>query len=512
VKISKFFKDIISTGFSQIGILIFGILLLKFMSMGIDTQDFGIFMLIRKWVPVLMPIFTLNISIGLVKYVSSQREHETVFLRVSLLTALGLMGGLAIGLLFFHDWFSFLLFNSEYYSSLVFLLVFFVFANILHLITYSYFRGQLNMTRANVLRLLFYGFPVLLSLGLMVNSETFSGTELLYIFFGAYSLFGILLGIVFLWHDVLGKVSLHVAKGKQSLRTMYLQSRSLFTYSLSRIPTVLCNALIFGLPAFLAVHYLSLEKAGYVAIVVSVVRLLEVFAMPFNMIFLPKFSSLKEEGNDQHIVQYSNVVISFVITFLPMLSIFIFGLSRFIILLWFGPGFMLMDNINSVAVAILFSMFYLSFALIRGILDGLYMFPYNDFISFSGVVMILFVAFFRHGSVFELSTAFGMGLLMLGVVSIGILVWKVGLHIPWKSVSVSIVLSLLLGACFFFIDRLIMDMQLNPYYALVVFLLYRVPFLGAIWWFYWRRQLWFREVMGRLLKPANKEHQLRAEY
>jgi O-antigen/teichoic acid export membrane protein len=512
VKISKFFKDIISTGFSQVGVLIFGIILLKFMALGIDKENFGIFMVVRKWVPVLIPLFTINISIGLVKYVSSQREDETIFLRVSLITASAFIGLVFIGLLFFHDWFSFLLFKSPHYSGLIFISILFVFANILHLLAYSYFRGQLNMTRANILRLMFYGFPVLLAVGIMLFKHLLPGIDLLYLYFVIYSVCGILLAILFLWREIAKTIVSVRPEGIFSLKAMFARSRALFTYSLSRIPTVLCNALIFGLPAFLAVHYLSMVEAGYVAIVVSVVRLLEVFAMPFNMILLPKFSSLQKDGDEILIREYSQVVASFVITFLPILSIFIFGLSRFIIFLWFGPGYMLEDTIDGVALAILFSMFYLSFALIRGILDGLYIFPYNNLISLSGVIAILSVSFFSHQNVLQLSAAFGAGLAMLGIVSVGILVWKVKLNIPWFSILNALLLSFLLGILFFYVDEWILNLHMNPYYTLVIFVLYRVPVLIGVVWLYWRRQLWFKEVMERLIKPFIEGRRLKTQH
>ena len=500
MKVSRFLKDLFSTGFSQIGVLLFGVLLLKVMAAALSKEYLGLFFIIRRLVAVLLPMVTLNLSIGLARYAGTESGKSESYLNISLVTTAVLSSIIFIVLSLFHKSFAVLFFEDSRYSPFVFVLVLFLFANMVFLVAYSYFRGKLNMTAANVLKVLFYGFPLVLALVLMAV-KTVDHSTALHLYFLIYSLYGAIISFYFLR----GQFSLAGITGilKKKLTAALLESRDLFHFSLVRVPTVLFNALIFGFPVFMATHKISLAAAGYMGIVVAVLRLLEVFSMPFNMIFLPKFSSLKEKKEMENIKTYSRVVLDFILTFLPVMAITLFGLTRFIVLLWFGADYLTASD--SVAIAILFSMFYLAFALVRGILDGLFTFPFNNIISLAGFVALVGLSYLMGTDIFNLSLAFGTGLAVLGVMSVWLLVKKLGLKIPWKQLLTAIAVSSTLFLALNFSDGFLKGFQLKDLHSFAICVLYRIPLVFLTWFFYWRKTLWYNEVMKRVTFKVKRE-------
>ena len=493
MKASKFLKDLLFTGFSQVIILLCGVFLIKIMTAALNQEYFGLFTLMRRWASILLPIVTLNLSIGLTRFVSFEEEKSRFYLGISLLICVIFTSTALLAFFLFPGTFAELFFKNPKSVGFLYTLVFFLAANFMEMLTYAYFRGKLAMNAANGMRTLFYGFPVLLGL-LLLLKKPHSQTAALNLFFILYSLVGVLITLYYLRNEI----SLAAFKGIFITRckTTFHKSRHFFTFSLSRIPGVFFNSLLLSLPAVIAAHKVSLTAAGYMGIVLAVLRLLEIFSMPFNMIFLPKFSTLLRDNQLENIKHYSRVVLEFIFTFLPITAVLIFGLSRYIILAWVGSGYL--PVVNSVAAIILFSVFYLAFALIRGILDGLYTFPFNNFINLAGLIVLVPLSFTFGSDVFRLSLAFGGGLLTVGVVSIGILVKKLNLAIPWLTVIKAAAVNVILFFILLHADGIFMGFHFKPLHSVMVYVSYRIPLVLLAWFFYWRKTLWYREVLKRI--------------
>ena len=84
MKLSKFIKDLFATGLTQIFVLFLGIILLRIMAEALSKEYFGIFMIIRRIIGVGASLITLNLGVGLARYVSYEREKEREFLNASL--------------------------------------------------------------------------------------------------------------------------------------------------------------------------------------------------------------------------------------------------------------------------------------------------------------------------------------------------------------------------------------------------------------------------------------------
>jgi O-antigen/teichoic acid export membrane protein len=499
MKLSKFLKDLVSTGASQIGVLLFGFILVKIMTAVLNKENFGLFTLIRRWIVVLVPMVTLNLSIGLARYISFDKEKARFYLHISLIITTALSVLMFILLCLFNKPFSIVFFNDAHDSNLVLLLGLFLFAHVIHLITYSYFRGRMDMNTANIMRLLFTGFPVLLG-GIVLITGTSDYSTILYLYFSVYSLWGMVTSVYFLRKECsitqFKNKKNKVSQGIKGMAIYFKESRGFLQYSLARIPSLFFISLIFSFPVFFANHKISVTAAGYIGIVVAVLHLLGIFCMPFNLIFLPKFSSLIKEKQVENIKNYSLIILDFIFTFLPIIVVMMFGLTRYFIRIWLGTKYLI--TVNSVAVAILASVFYLGYALVRGVLDGLFEFPFVNIINLAGFVTVVVLCLLTGTGIFEVSAALSCGLFILGVASIFILVKKLRLPVPWMKVITALVGCGLIFLLLSVVDNMITGLNLNGWYTFALTVFYRIFLLALIWWFYWRKSLWYKEMLKRI--------------
>lgn len=490
MKLSKFLKDILFTSFAQVLVLLFQILFVKIMAMILDTNSLGLLMVIRRWLGVLQPILTLNLALSLIKFVSADKEKQAHFFKISL-GIINLIFLIVIFItIFFNKTFSLLLFNSSQYPLLTIIFVFFTYSSCIFLQIYSYFRGEQDMTRANILSLIYYGFPIPLAALLLVLHLN-NDLQELNLFHFLYTFPVILAAFIYFWkNDLFG--FLYPLKFKLKEMSGFL------SYGLNRLPSVLFTALVLGFPVFWANYMSSLEIAGYLGIGVYIIRMMEIFSTPFNKIFLPKFSEFSVRAKPDEVKNKSMIVVDFVITFLPTVVISIFGLSKHILFLWLGSKFT--AALPAVQISLLFSGFYLVHAITRNILNGVFIFPYVNIITLLGLAGVaLPVIVTLGGNLWGISISFGIGLMILGVSSLYILVKKLELKFPWGPLFVYSALSAVIFLIGFFTDKFLTNLlSLNIYIEFLVLCSYRLLLLMAVFFLFWKKTLWYRELIKRI--------------
>jgi O-antigen/teichoic acid export membrane protein len=192
-----------------------------------------------------------------------------------------------------------------------------------------------------------------------------------------------------------------------------------------RLPSGIFAALIFFIPVVTASSSISLKTAAYIGILVSIYGFLQSLAYPFNLIFLPKFSEYQYRKDDLLTKTNTQTILDFLVTFPLIAGLLLFFMSEEIILLWFGPKYSIVHHylkILSPSIG-----FFMAYVLIRGILDGLYDFPYSNIINLSGVLIIgvfSYLTVVNRWDLLGLSISFGAGTIFIGVLSIFILWYK----------------------------------------------------------------------------------------
>jgi len=489
MKTSKFIKDLLTTGFTQIIILFMGIILLRIMATALSKEYFGIFMITRRIVAVGAGLITLNLGVGLARYVSYKRESEKEFLNVSLL----ITTFLSLLILIIFSLFSFSLsrvfFNESNFSIFVILLSFYLFSFGILNIAYAFFRGKQNIDKANMMRFLYYLCPIILAL-ILWSLFTKQYSKILFFYYFLFSIGGILLSVAYIKNNLFSITFRKIKKNIQPIK-------NLFFYSISRIPSVFFLSLTFGMPVFFASHKISLEAAGYVGIAISVVRLMELFVTPFNLLFLPKFAEIKRNHNSKEIKHKISIVVDFIISALPVFAVLSYGLAKYIVIIFFG--FKYIDTVPSVSLVILFSGFYVIYTLVRGILDGLFSFPYINSICLSGFTITAVTSFLFHKNISSLVLNFGLGLFIMGTLSLYILVKKCNVFFRASNLLISFFIILCSFLISFLVDKWIVSLIINEYWKFGLLILYRAMIILFLFSLYWKpKSLWFRELALRV--------------
>lgn len=458
------------------------------MATALSKEYFGIFMVIRRAVGIGAPLITLNLGIGLARYVSYEREKEREFLNASL-WAIGIISLLfIITSIIFRDQLSLIFFTTPDHGLFVVLTTCFLFSYGIFSLSYSFFRGRQEMNRANKMQVLYYLFPVM---GGLILWQLFTNqySKILSFYLFSFSLWGIVLGIIYLRQKVhFGRLPA-IIKDIKSVKAF-------FFYSLSRIPSGFFLALVFGIPVFVASHKISLVAAGYVGIAVAIVRLMEIFATPFNLLFLPKFAEIKRNNVSGEINNKVLIVTSFIFTVLPLVAVLSYGLAEYAVIIFFGTKYI--HATQGVSLVILFSVFYVSYVLIRGILDGIFSFPYVNIICLMGLLTTAISSYLFHGSVCILALNFGLGLLVMGVAAVCILIKKVNISVQLNEILVSLIGALLAFVLLLYLDKCLELISFNEYVRFGVKILYRVILFLAVFWFYWKpKSLWVKELLYR---------------
>lgn len=489
MKLSKFFKDLFTTSLTQILGLLLGIILLRIMATALSEEYFGIYIVIRKVMGIGAPLITLNLGVGLARYVSYEREKERELLSASL-WVIGILSSVVIIIfILFRGQLSLIFFNTSKYSLFVVLTAFFLFSYGAIAISYAFFRGRQDMSRANRMQVLYDLFPVIVSLILwQLFANRYS--KILSFCLVFFSLWGIVLATFYMLQNVhLCRLSTIMRYGKSE--------KALFIYSLSRIPSGFFLALTFGIPVFVASHKMSLVAAGYIGIAMTIVRLMELFSTPFSLLFLPKFAEIKRNNVSGEISNKISIVASFIFSALPLIAVLNYGLAKYAVIIFFGNKYIPVTK--SVSVMIFFSVFYVSYALVRGILDGIFSFPYVNVICLAGFLITAISSFLFHGSVFVLALDFGLGLFVMGIAALFILIKRTDICVQLKEILLSAIITLSVFALLLFLDKWMESIIFNEYVRFGVNISYRAILLLTLFWFYWKpKSLWVREFLFRI--------------
>ena len=199
----------------------------------------------------------------------------------------------------------------------------------------------------------------------------------------------------------------------------------------------------------------------------------------------------------KEIKQKVSIVVDFIISVLPIFAVLGYGLAKYIVIIFFGHKYI--TAVPGVSLIVLFSFFYLAYALLRGILDGLFSFPYVNFICLSGFLATAISSLLFHENISFLALDFGLGLLFMGVMAFYVLIKKgivslraSNLLISFFLISSSFLISLLL-------DRWIEGLIFNDYLKFGMLILYRAIIILFLFLLYWKpKSLWSKELFSRV--------------
>ncbi|MBL7085618.1 MAG: hypothetical protein ISS28_00755 [Candidatus Cloacimonetes bacterium] len=424
---SSTLTSVIHTFLLQIIAIVFAVINLGLLVIIIDPELIGLYMIGKRFIAIMMPILTLNMAISLAKYNSKYPQKANQYFSYSLITIilLGIIFGVTVYL--FQNEISILLFGDKKYVVLIMPLILFLYSNCFQIICTGYFRGTLNFTMMNMVHIFFHvlSFIILIILYL-VNLDQYNTEKLnlLKIYFLAFSTLSIILNIIILVINDKSVIKWFYNNLKNTIMNLLNGVEiSFFRYGIIRLVTGFSLSALFFIPVVLSAHLYSLKSAAQIGIIITIIRMLQTFVLPFNIVFLPKFSSLLEKSNPNYIRKQCQRIFEAIFSLPLLIGLSIYFISSELIELWLGNEFINVSiYINYLWPSITL---FLVYVLIRAVIDGLYEYAYSNIITLSGLLGFIIVSatssIYFH-NIWSLIMAIGVGFSILGILSMVILI------------------------------------------------------------------------------------------
>lgn len=404
-------KSNISSGYlttfvTEFFVLCSGILVYRFASSTFGTEGFSQYAICRRTISFIYPVLMLGFAVGIPRYIAFGNSEEnpaksnTYLISGLIITAsVSIFALLILNLL--SPQFSFLFFGDKKFEILILPMSVLIFGLVLHALCYSYFRGKLFMTSANIIQMINQALiPV------FIFAFKFSVAKTLLITGVASAV--ISLGfLIFILSDL-----------KWSRKLLLPTSRELLAYGVQRIPGDIALAGFFAMPAYIVAHTADLTTAGYVAFGVSIMNIVGTAFGPISLLLLPKSVTYIANENYLELRRHTSHILV-VSLWLTALGVLIFELfTGWFIRVYLGTESP--DLIFIVRVIMLASIGYVVYVVLRSVLDAYHFRAVNTkniFISFMIFLTIIFISWMLKADFRMVIYAFTFSIFILGLMT-----------------------------------------------------------------------------------------------
>lgn len=270
-------KEYAGTFAAEFGVLACQIIVYKLAARFLGTLGFSEYAIARRAVSLLQPVMMLGIAVGLPRYIAmAEGNGDDPRARRFFGAAAQCVGlALAVAIISLSIWpqsFAYLFFGRRDCGFLVRPLALILGGLSSHALVYSYLRGRMAISKANLLNLANLGFvPVLVFIFVHQSAAAVLWT------LGAG------------WTGV-ALAALCFTPILNAVRDVRAESKELLTYGLQRVPGDFALMGLLAFPALLAAHSAGIERGGFVAFGISITNMIAAIFAPVGIILLPKMS------------------------------------------------------------------------------------------------------------------------------------------------------------------------------------------------------------------------------
>jgi len=416
----SFLIDISTTLISQIIAAILGIVVLKIMSLNLNEETFGLYLISRRTAGMGFALVSLNLGMSMARYININKDKSEAYLLLSILLSSGICFILLVFTQIYSSTISQILFGSIKYIQLINPTICVIYAYTFQAICSGYQRGLSNFSKMNLINISFNTFALLAVIVFYNDPLEIQDTLSRYLY--CFSALSIIFNSYLLFINKQVQIKLtNSVKRKLYIKELFSEEEFL-KYGIGRLPGSFFFSLIFFIPIIAASNDLSLVAAAYIGIIVSIVRIIQILGIPFNLLLLPKFSLYQANENNETIQKYCQLIINFIISVLPLIGLLLYLFSYEIIFIWFGSKYIIVSEYLNIVSP--FLGIFIGYFIIRGVLDGLSDFPYSNIINFIGVLVVVLLtslSLYFNGGISGIILSFGLGIFVLGVVAMVIL-------------------------------------------------------------------------------------------
>jgi O-antigen/teichoic acid export membrane protein len=385
----------------------------------LGKEGFSEYALARRTISLLQPAAILGLGVGIPRYVAlaaGRRPGDVPdnYLASGLLIVAGALAVCLTLLNLLKGPAAFVFFGSAQYRDLIPAVGLFLLGLALHMACEGYFRGRLDMARANVLRFINLGIMPLIVFPVFGYSTA-----------SVLSALGAALGAS-------SAVALLFTGFGSGVTRLPGNARELLVYSLGRVPADVMQLAFLSLPALLFAHFQGMGPAGLVAFSTSVIALLCSLGPPINSVLLPEASSMIGRGDFESLRRRVSQILALALATVTLSVVIIEVFATPIFRLYLGRSFD--DAVPIVRVVILGAVPFVVYQSQRSVIDAFRVAPIN-----SRNMLISFVVFLLGSSAVYLKlappafilAAFVAGLYVLGILTlfeIKKICWPPSLH------------------------------------------------------------------------------------
>ncbi len=331
----------------------------------LGKTGFSEYAVARRTISLIYPVPVLGVAVALPRYVAhaigggNGSRSERYFGAAIWCMGLGLLACVLL-MNAFSRMFAYIFFAGKQYANLVLPLSILLVGLVLHTLAYSYFRGCLEMRRANVLQLVNYG----------IVEDVFS------------------------------------------------EAKELLRYGIQRLPGDFLQMALLGLPVAFVAHSSGIQRAGSTAFGISILTLVASMFSPLGLVLLPKatrmFAKEATEEINLHVTQIARLTAMFSLS----VTVIVFLFAGTFVRVCVGPGFVQIAEIIRVVIwaAVPYGLYFV----LRGVVDAFHRNGINTrnlFVAFAVFVLLGGIAWFLENGELSIIVSLVVSLYCLGILT-----------------------------------------------------------------------------------------------
>lgn len=434
-----FVHDVALTMVAEAAAMGSSLLLTALLSRWMGARPLSEYLLLRRVLSWLVAATLLGLATGLPRYVAhcagSAKRNEAAYFVAALacMVPMALLTGgiMVVNRALFARW----LFGDAKEAGLVTALALLIVGFSIHRAVYGYYRGLLEMTRANVLELTNAALLPLLVVAALAHRQTVA----------------VMMGITGVLMTV--SAALFALPVLKRLRGAPLELRAhcheLLQYGVPRVPGEFGAAAITAIGPMLAVHFINIAKVSPLLLGLNILLVVGYAAGPLGVVLLSKVSMMLGRNEHEAVQSRLRLLIGGVTELSVFACIQLAIFADVVVRAWVGPGFE--NQMGVIRLVLLAIPFYLFFMTLRSTIDAATVKPLNtvNVMVSLGVYVGLMAAWIAVFSVHALLVGIAASLLvsqmLLALLTARTFRRFYGLGIPWRRLGPTFTAALVLG-------------------------------------------------------------------
>lgn len=351
--------DLGFTGAAQVSLFVSNLLLVSLFARLLSATGVAEYLLLRRVVVWLQSGVQLGLYVGIPRYVAhevgaAEGKPETYFAAgAACLGFVAIILGLALN--FWRQGFARLMFGSSQMTYLVLPVSLTILGLVLHTAIYGYFRGRLQMNRANILQIWNMSLVPVIALVLFVHLRSVA----------AIVNFTAVLTIATSVSVSIPTLRRAFTRGNFELRRPL---KKLLTYGLARVPGDFAAAALFAVGPIIAAQFMPLKQVSPLLLGTSLLMAAAVSVAPLGVLLLSKVSVVIAQNRLQDVRQPLSYMMNGVLDLSMFMTLQFIVVADLVLRIWVGPD--LLNAVPIVRIVALAIPCFLFFTALRSVIDA----------------------------------------------------------------------------------------------------------------------------------------------